>query len=782
MKLLIIDQFKKMLKFKGYPLFLGSILAIVMLSFTTIHMILDRLDTHYDTFLAEQNVEDFHITLGQIEFQNIPSPMQKLELCFELDLILECTSLDERDPASVNNLNRIIQERIYQDPEIYHRFFEPILFEQFNLEGLNLERSVFTTFEFESFLYRIISINEHINIPLITKGELPSNLHEVAVFESFAKANSLKIGDTFTVNENSLIITGYFFTPEYISPLFGLSNINVSSKNQTLLLATEETIFSLNEPFVVKYQGVGSNDLFDETFTIQSMSNPQSRLLGRNLQMVRTFVPREFNNQIELWRVESSMAYLFSRTFVSVFFTTMFIVALFYMHRFITMQKRDIMILYELGYSKHQISLALFVLPLFLISILFFSFLLANLMSVIVFPFYGARYAMPVGSYVFPIRLFITSFIFPTLIFSIVCYFFIFSRITLSKAQKITKMRLQLKTSLYTFSKLILLAGIGLLWLTSIASFSLINNFKTHTLRGVHYNYFVLLNQFTNIDNDDIESLTSLHGKVINVNGRFIDDISIQLYGISTDSTLKRLINDDISKNRLLDDGVIITEYLANTENLELNDTIFIRVGSKTIEKIIVGIHNDLIESAVYISKSEANALMGFSDDYYNAFYALNIDDEGDYFRVYSIPSITSEITLLIRLSSQLVSFLAVIASGIVVSLIYFIILNDLRENLYFYSILKALGYQSYELYRLAFLKFWFLSSISFVLSTLLTLLFVERLRLLLKNTVGLLFPMPNITLIIVVSFIFFALLSSLVSYSAYKQFVKKDLSSLLKA
>lgn len=66
---------------------------------------------------------------------------------------------------------------------------------------------------------RVYSRENTLNTPCLLKGELPDSDSEIAIDRVFAKNNNIQIGDTLTLNENKLTITGLIALPNY-STLF----------------------------------------------------------------------------------------------------------------------------------------------------------------------------------------------------------------------------------------------------------------------------------------------------------------------------------------------------------------------------------------------------------------------------------------------------------------------------------------------------------------------------------------------------------------------------------
>jgi putative ABC transport system permease protein len=95
-------------------------------------------------------------------------------------------------------------------------------------------------------IFRAVSLTGGINIPYIYEGRLPENKDECVLLKRNADAMNFVIGDSITLGENELIITGLIANPEYI-----------------YLVQNERTMMALQNRFGVVYV---TGDFFAEPF------------------------------------------------------------------------------------------------------------------------------------------------------------------------------------------------------------------------------------------------------------------------------------------------------------------------------------------------------------------------------------------------------------------------------------------------------------------------------------------------------------------------------------
>ncbi len=778
---LFVDQWKKILKNKLYPLILGTVLLIVVSSFALVNLLVYRLESPYEPFLKQQRVEDFHITFGQIEYQFLTGS-QRLTVCTQLQII-ECVGLDESDPVQVNHINRIIQERIYRVPEVYDQLYEPLMLPLVEAYDLEIERSVFVNIDDLGNTYRFISVNTAVNIPYVHQGRLPEGVDEVAIYEAFAKRNNLAINDTLVVLDKAYTINGFFYTPDHILPSLTSHTLNYQAETQTVVLAVEEAVFALERPFVVKYQGIGDFALLSEDFSIQGIQNAELRFLGRNMQMVRSVLPREMNFKINAVVLETELARLFASAFMIVFVGVTVVVVLMYLKRFIEDQKRDLTILRHLGYSDHALSVPLMSLPLLLSGVILLGFILGTLLSIGLFPIYAGRYQMPYAPFSMPTTLFGIGLVMPMLV--LLGSSFVFIRYWLStmhRGKHVTKWTLRLRSVRRGSVSLLMFTLVSFLLLFAMFAQSLIGRYKAETMLGNHYEHIVILSRFSNQLRSESEGFTSVNGKVVQIDERFLEGFSVQLYGIDTEGDLKRMIDDDVSSNALLNDGVIVSKNLAESENLIVGQVITLRIGSVTVQETIVGVHNDLIERAVYFERGALNALLGYDESYFNGYYSTREEiEDSEALLVLNYQTIAGELETMLRLSNQLTLGLMSLALVVALSLFYFMTMNRLREERFSFMTLKALGYLDKEMYVLFYKKTWMLISFAFMFSAFFVSFAINILLDVLKTRSGFVFVSPSYLMPIFISYLGVSLLMGVVTYLVYVQFRNVDISTALK-
>ncbi|TVP95462.1 MAG: ABC transporter permease [Acholeplasmatales bacterium] len=704
MVLLWIDQAKKLIKKPFYVVSLSLILFLVIFSFTLIRTLVDRLEAPVSDYYATQNVEDFSIVLGQIDFSLLTAE-QRARVCAIYPIAL-CASLNERDPRDVARLTETIQRSIHQYPEVYDVVFGPLIAQLSTDYDLAFEKSVGANVEADGSIYRFISINTEINRPLITDGRLPEGPNEAAIYAAYAKANHLEIGDELNVRNQTLTITGFFFSPEHTSPMIRANELNFDPKTQTLVLVEEAVIYAFRVPFTVKYVGRGDFTTLYDRFDVADILTADLRAFGKNMQMVQAVVPAAFNLRITAITTETQTAAAFASVFLGVFSVFSVTVLMVFVKRHLDQQTRDMSILNAQGYTVHERALALTLIGFLLALIAVSAFGLGLWFANRLFLSYAVRYQLPQSHFFIPVDVRRYAGILPLVLLPMMTY--MYARMLFRSSHKQLsrfKIHVQLLTRHAMQGVLFLLVSVLLVF--GLSSRAIIDDFKATTMQGNHYENVVFLSRFTTQKRSGAEPFSSGIVTVTAHRGTNLStSLRIQGYGLDESITLKRLIDDTAESNALLKEGAIITRQAAALHGFSVGDTLTLRVGPRTHQTVIVGLNDNLIEAAVFLDQATFNRLYGLSNQYFNAYYTLqeNVRDS-DAFRILNYRAIAEEIDVLFNLSATIATVMMTLAIGLSLLLFVFMMQQALDAQKQVFLTLRALGYTAAETYRIFFLK-----------------------------------------------------------------------------
>ena len=784
MKYIIIDQFKKIIKHPFEFLGLCFILLVVITTFMTIKPLTERLNEPVNDYINAQNTEDFHVSMGMIDFNHLTGS-QRNDVFLTMNLYGRFPALDESDPYQMNAVNRVIQEEIYQYPALVDRLYNSIIKPVVDTHGFDIEKSLSVTLEDDDYLYRFISINETINIPIITEGELPT-AQEIAVFEAFADANGLSIGDQWVINDIEYTISGFFYSPQFILPAIKSTSLQYDPSTQSVVLAQDDTILAMNEPFKVYYQGKGDFTVLSDTFDIYDILQSDFQVYGRNMRMVETVVPREYNLRIHAVLFETELTETFVLAFLGIFTGFSLVLVFLFIKHWIDKQQKDILVLHQLGYSNTMIAKAVSLLSVFLSLTILIAGCLGLWLSKTLFMHYSARYIMPIIPFSISLEAVLIGMVLPILLILVLSYLYSYSVIIrLNKEHTMTLLRLRFKKVLTVMSQGFLFVLIATLLLVSLFSRNLIDDFKESSLQGKVFEEMVYLYQYTNEPLNGRDAFAHRTLEIVQINGAYIHtNPYTQGYGLSPTTSALRLINNDPEMNALLEDGIIISKHLAFDKDLSVGDTLTLRVGNVIHKDEVVAIADELIESAVYLDKETFITLIGFSDmNMYNGYFntETNSDDVGYVFKTVNYRVLVQEVDYLFRLSNQLTYYMMSIASFLALFMFYFLMRQSLLKAQNSFLTLKALGYSTVETYRIFFVKSFMVLVGAFALSIMFSSIIINLILRTIFSRFGLVFPFTIPVLMTLIALFSMVFVIGLITALVHHAFAQKPLSELLK-
>lgn len=735
----MIDQFRKLKTHWFYVISLGLLIITISATYTVMKTSVDRLDQNYDAFLKTQQVEDFYFSMGDIDL-NYLTGSQTITLCQELDILTDCSLALAQPHNSIlqNELNILVNQKIKDAPDVYDRIVQDaitIFEDQYNY---TVEKRVTKNIIDDPYIYKFISITESISIPYIHEGRLPNTTGEIAIFQVFAEANDLEIHDTLEIDGTFYTITGFFYQVDFIYPIFSLSTIEFDPNVQTLVLTTEETINHLGGFAFTKYHVKGDLvELIGDVGYDELMNADYSRL-NQGMRMVQIVFPKELNYRIIALDEEVTNARVFMNTFLPVFYGLTLLIITLFITRYIKDNKADILIFKQLGYTQKEIHLGLFTLPLLLGSLSVLGYVIGLALHPYIFRLYSARYLYPKAPFQFEFTIFLFTVIIPFMFILIVSY------ITIHKAllfKTVTKKRfifkfVPIKTLVYT---LILFLSIGVFVHVGVLASNMFSDFIDTTKTGNHYEEMINLQYYENDPlKDSYESYTKETITITSINHNEITPKRTMLYGIDSDTSLKRLIDDDVTNNALLLEGIIISDYLSTQLALDMGDSISFTLGSVSLTKEIVGISNELIDSNIFMLKSEMLAQLGFNYDAYNGIYTTD--------HTYDHPYITSRIDYnasvdqmadVLTISTYILNVLLTLS--VIIGLYLFILVmieyNDTQSiNI---AILKSLGYTLKEIHIRYTLPLYIGFVSGFILSIPVSTYLIQQLLNVIIETIG---------------------------------------------
>lgn len=787
MKLLYKDQLRKIKGNLFNFISLCLLVIIITLTFTSVKSSVRRLDENYDEYLQEQQVEDFYFNMGEVDV-NYLGGTAIVELCSELDLMYQCglAFAHPDDPIYINNLNIIINEGIEENPEVYETIIQGYVDTFIEKYDYEVEQSYSTNVIEGDLVYKFHTVTESINLSYIVEGRLPIDIYEISIFPEFAELNGIDIGDTYVINDKEYSVVGFHYQPEFLFPIFSLSTISFNPAFQTLVLCTEETIEDMNQYLFTKYHVKGDLTKIFEDFDYETVQSGDLSALDKNMQLINIIMPSNINFRIISLELEVNNANAFINIFLPLFIGFVTILLLVFMKRYIDKNKKDITTLHALGYTNNEIARSIIIYPLLISLSSIIGYILGLLLSNKLFELYSARYLFPKAPFSIDFDLFIYTIIIPIILISFINYLFILYN--LNKKEK-TIYRIKLRVFKFTTLKTVLTTSLLFLTISIMITFGLNGNsmfsaFIDTTKLGNNFAEMVNLQYMTNTDHlDTYEEYTNIGGKIIEVNSKRLKNFkSTTIYGINPDNEMKLLIDNNVSNNLLLNDGIIVSDYLKTSLDLKVGDIVKFKIGDVEISEVIVGFSNELIENNLFTTKEKLNSYFNLDNTFYNGLYVT------DY--TYQNPYITSRIDYqnsldefesILNVSSVVLNMLVMLS--IILSLFIFtlVLISYFIDNRFNIAVLKSVGFNNFEISRKFLIPIYLILTASYLVSIPITNYLLGYMLKLLMDSLGFKLILDISLLNILFGFIALNIVFVIVIYFTSKYYDKIKISEVMK-
>lgn len=787
MKTIYKDQFRK-IKHNLFNFISLSILVIIIsMTYTGVKTSIDRLEGNHKEYLESQNLEDFYFSMGNIDL-NYLSGSVAYQLCNELDLLYEygIALSFPNDPTYINNLNILINDKLKNNLELYESVIDGYI-EQFADEyNFIVEKNYIVDVEESGKIYKFLDVTNNIDIPYLVDGSLPTEDNEVAIFPEFAELNNINIGDYITVRDVQYLVTGYIYKPEFLFPIFNMSTINFDQENQTIMLTTKQTVINLNEQIYIKYLVQGNLEDIFPNFGYEDIQNNDYSFLGKQMQMITLLYPSDINFRIIALDTEITNANAFINLFLPMFIGLVVLLLLIFMKRYIDKNKHDIDTLKALGYSNNEITKSLLIFPLILSLMTIIGYGFGLIISLFSFNAYSSRYLYPKSDFFINIDVLIYAIIIPIIVIILINYIYI--SINLNTKYKIKKIKIfklfkyiDLKTTLYS---IFLFSIVSILITFGLSGNTMFSSFMEETKLGNNYDKMIVLQYMTNDDyNDDYEQFTRVTGKITKINQTDLENIkSTTVYGIFPTNDLKLLVNNDLNNNLLLENGVIISEYLNTSLNLKIGDTITFTISDIVIEKEVVGISNELLENNLFMNINDLNQIYNLDSTYYNGLYTTDNNYYSPYiFTTVDYNNSLDEFTSILNISSIILNYLVTLSVILAIFIFGLIMVNFINDHKIDIAILKSVGLYNIEINKKYYSLLYILLIICYIFSIFITKYLLNYLLKILMDSIGFKLIVNISAINIIIGFVVLQLLFFIIILNSNKFFDKIYISDLLK-
>jgi len=690
---------------------LGVIIILSSFIYTVMEYAIAGVMEPTENYFEESNQEDFAASMLDIILEDeviyIASNCPTVAALPLENWPFTLSGLKNVDETCYYNIldNRVNQfTSIYQDVDIEVRESKDVYFSNND----------------ESFRIRFLKDSEEINTSFFVSGIAPTNDSEIAVAETFAVKNSLKIGDTLTVKGKDYTISGFVLFPDYNLPMFGADFI-LDNQTQTIGLLSDEEFENLEESIMFEIAGVFKSNMNNDFFEKNVIDNYKNQ---DDLDFITNILLTENNTRSGAIYAELSGGRAYG-IFLSLLIASIALMIVGIMvSRVLHSQRGPIGILKSLGYTNTQITLPyILFIAIMALPTIFIGYYLGLLAATPFKDIFMSFYLLPSN----PIEQSITTFVIAVIVpfgFIVGVSFLIVRRLLNQKpvtllnpevtssnnfiTKKVSKYFKKIKVTsklkhllLYRNIVKFLVFLVGMFYAAFLILFSF-------SMNGIFdrmlYDYYDNTNHeyIGYCENFEPCNVTDDMEKVIELPSALMDDEDVILTGLQSDSTIHPLLNEkgkDITSK--LDDGLIITESLKVLKGFNIGDKVLIEIGDEESIVEIVGISYEYSGAKAYLNIQDLSQILTGNQNYYNAVYSTTELNSDDYLVVISIQDIIEQADSMQEFFSLFILIMTVSSIVIGAIIIYILTVMTIEDNFYNISLFKVIGFNEREINKM---------------------------------------------------------------------------------
>ncbi len=550
----------------------------------------------------------------------------------------------------------------------------------------------------------------------LSAGTEPVNDNQIAISQTFAKDNNLKIGDNFNVKGTNYTITGFVLFPDYNLAVFGKQLI-IDNSSQTFALVTDTQFNNIPETVSFEIGGVyhGIDAATFKTKVIDKLPTQTSLNFVSNITLTRNNLRSGgIYSDIRGGRAES--------IFMSLLIASMGLMIVGIMvSRVLHSQRGPIGILKSMGYTNNQIARPY----LFLIMIM-------ALPAILIGYFLGIYFAEPLK------QLFLNFYLLPsqpiqqslkTIIIAIALPFTFITTLSfviirrLLKQKPVTLLNPEINSNANFLTKemgrffkglkitgklqnLLLYRSVIKLFVYIVGMFFaayliLLSFSMTGIYQRVLYDYYDQTN-FNYIAYCDYGTACPVPANaegVIEIPNTSVNNQDLTLFGIQPDSNMiplydthNKLITSDLNQ------GAVISEAAHLSKGFNVGDTLNIQIGDKSMSVKVIGIAKFYSDKMVYVNISDLSQTLTGTSSYHNAVYSGDALNASNYDTVIKVTDIINQAGAMNGLMNDLVYMMIGVSIIIGAIIIYILTVMTVEDNFYNISLFKVLGYNQKEI------------------------------------------------------------------------------------
>lgn len=581
---------------------------------------------------------------------------------------------------------------------------------------------------------RLFLNRKDVNKVCIMEGELPNSKNEIALDRMYANNNDLSVGDTISVGDKKLKISGFVALSDYSALFSNNSDLMFDSIKFGVGIITKDCFESFDDASIHYSYSWKYNKSPKDDLDAKNKSDDFLEVLNKNTILIN-YIPQIDNQAINFTGNDIGGDKNIMLTLLYVLIVIIAFVLAVTTSNTINSEASVIGTLRASGYTKGELLGHYMILPL-IVTVL--GACIGNILGYTIFEkivadMYYNSYSLTTYVTRWNLEAFILTTIVPFVIMLVVNLVILMNKLSLSplkflrhdlnkkqkkKVLKLTKFnfftRFRLRVIFQNMPNYITLF-IGILFASILLLFGmmmspLLDNYKKEIVNNMISKYQYILKTQAETENEEAEKYCASSLKTY-FNEEKGEDVSV--YGISEDS---KYVDIDFK------DGIYISDGFAEKYLLKVNDTITLKdsYGDETYTFKIDGIYYYPASLSIFMNSEKFNETFDKEEDYFNGYFSNS--EISDIDNKYIATTITEDD--MTKASRQLdVSMGSMFYMINIFSIILYMILMYLLSKLIIeknsssISMVKILGYNNYEVGRLYILATSIVVVISVALS-----------------------------------------------------------------
>lgn len=567
---------------------------------------------------------------------------------------------------------------------------------------------------------RIFKKRQEVDLECLMQGAFPDTEDEIAIDRMYADNNELSVGDTLTVGDRKMTITGLVALSDYSALFSNTSDLMFDATKFGVAVVTSESFAQFGDAHLHYSYSWIYDDPPEDDAEAKTRAEDFMKVISANA-VLTNFVPQYSNQAIHFTGDDINGDNMMFTVFLYVVIAIIAFVIAITISSTIAKEANVIGTLRASGYTRAEMVRHYLVLPTVVLVV---AAVLGNVLGYTVFK--GTFAGMYYGSYSLPTYetrwnadAFIKTTIVPLLIMTAINLIMLvvqmrisplkFIRRDLKRRQKKKAFRLNTKIKIFTRFRLrvifqnmpnYIMVVIGVFFANFILLFGflftpLLDHFSNDILENMICENQYVLKMPVETENPDAEKYCA--GTLMTREGKLKSE-EVMIYGISGDS---RYIDVNFDK-----DEVYVSNAYADKHGIREGDTITLKeeYSDKTYEFFVGGVYHYPSSIAVFMDLDVYREVFDREDSYFNGYFSgeeLTDIDEHLVATVITQDDLTkTSRQLKLSMGEAMKLFLAF---GVVmfILLIYLLSKIIIEKNTVAISMTKILGYTDREISRL---------------------------------------------------------------------------------